>query len=143
MKTNEVPQDDANMLDGKTSELQYAVDENGNYTTVKSVGWDAKNIVMQQAWDTENEKIQKALDKVISGEKSPIFFFIYKCLMDMKILSMYTGFSRFAIKRHCKPKHFNKLNDQQLEKYAYAFGLDEISQLKNFTPEKATRKSDQ
>lgn len=142
MKASEVPQDDANMTEGKTSELQYAVDENGNYTTVKSVGWDAKNIVMQQAWDTENEKIQNALDKVAAGIKSPIYFYIYNCLMDVKILSMYTGFSRFKVKRHCKPKHFDKLSDQQLEKYAYAFGLDDISQLKNFTPEKASKKSD-
>ena len=95
MKAKEVPQDDANMLEGKTHELQYAIDENGKYTAVKSVGWDTKNIIMQQAWDVENEKIQKALDLVLKGTKSPIYYYRYKCLMDIKIIAMYTGFSKF------------------------------------------------
>lgn len=135
MKAKEVPQDDANMFEGKTSELQYAIDENGNYTTVKSVGWDTKNIVMQQAWDVENEKIKDALDKVLKKEKSPIYYYIFKCLMDIKIVSMYTGFSRLKIKRHLKPRFFAKLTDAQLEKYAYAFGLEDISHLKDFRPD--------
>lgn len=78
MKTTEVPQDDANMFEGKTHELQYAIDENGNYTTVKSVGWETKNQIMQQAWDVEKDKIQKALDAVLNGSKSPIYYFLYK-----------------------------------------------------------------
>ena len=42
MKTKDVPQDDANMLDGKLREPVYSIDEDGNYTTVLSVGWDTK-----------------------------------------------------------------------------------------------------
>ena len=133
MKTNEVPQDDANMFEGKMHELQYAVDDNGKYTTIKSVGWGSKNIVMQQAWDIENEKIASALDLVQKGEKSPIYYFLFKCLMDIKILSLYTGFSRFKIRRHFKPKHFNKLTSEQLDKYAYAFGFKDKNELTNFT----------
>jgi hypothetical protein len=133
MKTNEVPQDDANMFEGKMRELQYAVDENGKYTTVKSVGWEIKNLVMEQAWDVEKEKIQNALNLVENGEKSPIYYYLYKCLMDVKILSMYTGFSRFKVKRHFKPKYFSKLTNEQLDKYVYAFALKERSQLTNFS----------
>ena len=50
MKTTDVPQDDANMLQGKFREPVYSLDAEGNYTTVKSVGWDAKNEVMKEAW---------------------------------------------------------------------------------------------
>jgi hypothetical protein len=133
MKINEVPQDDANLFEGKTHELQYAIDENGKYTTIKSVGWDTKNFILQQAWEIENEKIEQALELVQKGEKSPIYYFLYKCLMDIKILSLYTGFSRFRIRKHFKPKHFNRLTPEQLDKYAYAFGFKDRSELTNFT----------
>jgi len=131
MKEKEVPQDDANMFEGRTRELQYAVGKDGKYTTVKSVGWEPKNIVMQQAWDVENEKIDNAYKLLKSGAKSPIYYFYYKCLMDMKILAMYTGFSRFRIKRHFKPKYFKKLSAKELDKYVYAFGLKDRNELIN------------
>lgn len=48
MKSKDVPQDDANMLQGKFKEPVYSLDENGNYVVVPSVGWDPKNAVMQE-----------------------------------------------------------------------------------------------
>ena len=78
MQKNEVPQDDEKMLDGKTKELQYALDENGQYVAVKSVGWMPKNIVMQQAWEEVNENIETALKEIADGKKSPIYFFMHK-----------------------------------------------------------------
>ncbi len=132
MKTSDVPQDDANLLEGRITEVQYAVDENGNYIKVGSSGWDAKTIANQQAWEEENQKIEKALKQVSDGLKSPIYYFMYKCLMDVKILSKYTGLSKFRVKRHFKPQNFNKLSEKVLEKYVYAFGLESKSELINF-----------
>ena len=132
MRKNEVPQDDANMLDGKTKELQFALDEDGNYTEVKSVGWEPKNIVMQQAWDEVNENINYALEQVQNGYKSPIFYFMHKNIMDVKILSEYTGFWPFIIKRHFNPKIFAGLSNSKLEKYRKVFKLNSINDLKNF-----------
>ena len=132
MKDYEVPQDDANMLEGKTREIQYALDKEGHYTQVKSVGWEPKNIVMQQAWDEVNERVKEALQKVKSGEKSPIYFFMHRNIMDIRILSEYTGFFRWTIKRHFKPSVFNRLSDKKLQKYAEAFRLNSINDLKHF-----------
>ncbi len=132
MKENEVPQDDANMLGGKTREIQYALDENGNYKQVKSVGWEPKNVVMQQVWDEVEETIQEALEAVKSGEKSPIYYFMHKHLMDVKILSEYTGFWRMTVKKHFKPKNFKKLSEKQLKKYAEAFRMQSINELTSF-----------
>jgi hypothetical protein len=123
MKVNEVPQDDANLFEGKTRDVQYALDETGKYTTVKSVGWEPKNIVMLQAWEYENYKISEAKRLVIEGEMSPIFFHMKRCLMDIKLLASYTGFSRFRITRHFKPNIFKRLSNEKLDKYVYAFGL--------------------
>lgn len=123
MKVNEVPQDDANLFEGKTRDLQYALDEDGKYTTVKSVGWEPKNIVMIQAWEYENSKISEAKRLVTEGKMSPIFFQMRRCLMDIKLLAAYTGFSRFKIRRHFKPDNFKKLSEENLDRYVYAFGL--------------------
>lgn len=133
MKKSEVPQDDAKMLDGKTQELQYALDENGNYTEVKSVGWEPKNIVMQQAWDEAKEDIIYSLKEIEKGNKSPLYYFMYKNLMDEKILSEYTGFWKITVKKHFKPKVFNNLSDKVLEKYKEVFKLNSIEELKKFS----------
>ncbi len=71
MKSKEVPQDDANMMEGKWKDPIYTVDENGHYTTSYSLGWDVKNAVMQQAWDNINEKIELAKEKIKMGEAVP------------------------------------------------------------------------
>ena len=75
MKISEVPQDDANMMEGKVKEPIYVLDENGKYTTGFSVGWEAKNAVMQNAWDDINEKVAKIKRQVLNGEVSPILYY--------------------------------------------------------------------
>lgn len=129
MKKEDVPQDDANMMEG-SRESCYAVDENGNYTTVKSVGWEPKNIVMQDAWDTVNERIEEVKQLVIDGELSPIAYYMEKNLMDTKILASYVGIWRFVVKKHLKMKGFNKLTDKVLNKYADTFDIT-LETLKN------------
>jgi hypothetical protein len=42
MKTNEVLQDKAYFEEGKIRDVCYAVDDNGNYTRVLSLGWEPK-----------------------------------------------------------------------------------------------------
>jgi hypothetical protein len=129
VKANEVPQDDAHLMEGKTRDLQYALDKDGKYTTVKSVGWEPKNTALLGAWEYENTKIDEALRLVKDGIKSPIYYFMIKSLMNTSLLASYTGFSRFRIKRHFKPNVFKKLSEEKLDKYVYAFGLKERSDL--------------
>lgn len=130
MKTTDVPQDDANMLQGKFREPVYSLDEEGNYTTVKSVGWNPKNEVMQDAWDSINEKVEKARLKVLEGKLSPIAYYIEKNIMDTKLVASYMGYWRWKVKRHLKPSVFSKLDQKVLEKYADVFGIT-IEQLKD------------
>ncbi|HEY9113494.1 MAG TPA: hypothetical protein VIN10_02265 [Bacteroidales bacterium] len=118
MKDKEVPQDDANMLQGKFKEPVYSLDESGNYTTVKSVGWAPKNAVMQQAWDNINEKVEQTRQKVIRGELSPLAYFMEKNMMDTKLLAQYMGFWNLTVKKHLKPKNFYKLSEEIISKYA-------------------------
>jgi hypothetical protein len=127
MKTKEVPQDDAGMMQGKYREPMYSLDKDGNYTTVRSVGWEPKNEVFLEALAAINEKIEDTRQKVLSGELSPIAYFTELNKMDAGLLAKYMGFWKWTVKRHFKPKNFNKLSDKVLERYA---GVFEISKEK-------------
>lgn len=129
MKKNEVPQDDANMLDGKLREPCYVVDENGRYTTVKSVGWEPKNIVMQQAWDHIHQRVRMVKAKVDKGGLSPLAYHMERHQMDTKLLASYMGFTRWKVKRHLKPRGFNRLDQETLMKYARVFNVS-VDELK-------------
>ncbi len=54
MKTSDVPQDKG-MIGEYGHEVCYAVDSNGKYTLSQSLGWEPKNIVNTQAWETISE----------------------------------------------------------------------------------------
>ncbi len=138
MKTKDVPQDDANMMQGKWKDPIYTLDKDGNYTTSYSLGWDTKNAVMQHAWDEINDKVEAVRRKVIAGELSPIAFYIEKTIMDVGLVAKYAGLRRWTVKKHLKPKHFNKLSDELLEKYAKIFNLssDELTDLERIKVER-------
>lgn len=123
MKSKDVPQDDADMMRGVFREPVYSLDKDGNYTTVKSVGWNPKNEVMQEAWDVINEKVEDVRQKVINGDLSPIAYYLEKNIMDVGLLAKYMGLWKWTVKKHLKPKNFNKLSDNILEKYAKVFDI--------------------
>ncbi len=123
MKDKDVPQDDANMLQGKFKEPVYSLNKDGNYITVPSVGWAPKNAVMQEAWDNVNEKIEQTKQSVIAGKLSPIAYYIEKNIMDVALLASYMRMWKWAVKKHLKPKNFAKLSDDVLEQYAKVFSI--------------------
>ncbi len=131
MKKKEVPQDDANLLEGKTRELQYAVDEKGNYTIVKSVGWEPKNIVLQQTWEEINEKLEQVREQVKAGKYSPLYYHMKKHLLTKRMLAKYAGISVFKVWFHLKPKSYAKLSKENIEKYKKALNLKPEEDLGN------------
>jgi len=130
MKANEVPQDNANVLEGKLKVIKYATDEKGDYTTVKTVGWEAENIVLIEAWAAINEKTESIKEEVKSGKLSPIAYYMEKQMLSVKMLSQYMNQWTFITKKHLKPKYFSKLSQQKLLKYAETFQIT-VEELKN------------
>ncbi len=122
MKKEEIPQDDS-ALNKLTKEVCYAVDSSGNYTTELSTGWDVKAKALDVAWEDIEQRIAAARQKVVNKEASPLLFFIEYRLMDIAILSSYTGFWKWQIKRHLKPAVFEKLPDKKLQRYAEVFNV--------------------
>ena len=133
MEKDKVPQDKSNLTKNNVKELLYATDENGNYTTTQSTGWEPKTIALSNSIDEINERIAEARQQVLNGEVSPIVYFMEVNKMDLTILSSYVGLWKWRVKRHFKPSVFAKLNDKVLQKYADTFEIS-IEELKNSIP---------
>jgi hypothetical protein len=122
MKKEEVPQDLSSL--GKiTKEVCYATDAAGKYTTELSQGWDVKISALDAAWQDIGERVAAAKARVLSGAASPLLYFMELKLMDIKVLSGYTGFWQWQIRRHLRPAGFKKLSDRALRRYAEVFEI--------------------
>ncbi|WP_312921441.1 hypothetical protein [Empedobacter brevis] len=129
MKQSEVPQDKGHLKN--FNEVYYAIDEQGEFSQTLSTGWKAKNIVQSETLKILDERVERARQKVMQGEASPILYFMELKRMDWDILSNYVGIWKFFVKRHSKPTTFSKLKEATLKKYAEAFEIS-VDELKNF-----------
>ena len=129
MKKEDIPQDHS-AIKNYSSEVCYAIDESGKYTTVQSSGWEIKTTALNIAWEDIENRLQKAIEEVKSKKASPLLYFMEKKLMDIKLISSYTGFWKWQVKTHLKLNIFNKLSEKKLNKYAQLFDVN-ITELKN------------
>jgi hypothetical protein len=130
MKKSEVPQDKSNLESANFRELCYAVDENGEYTTAHTTGWDPKTIALDNAIEDIHQRVEDAKNRVQNNQTSPIEYYMEFHKMDLPILASYVGIWQWRVKRHFKPKVFHKLSNKILQKYADVFEIT-IDQLKN------------
>lgn len=121
MKKQDVPQH-GGLLSGNR-EVNYAVDADGQYTLEPSVGWDAKNTVLRQAWQEISKQLSKVIDEIREGKKSALAYHMVKNQMDPTLLSSYSGIARWKVKRHLKPAVFNTLDSKTLAAYAEVFSI--------------------
>ncbi len=132
MKKKEVPQDKSNLESANFRELCYAVDENGEYVTENSSGWEPKTVALNNAIEEINERIEGAKNRVIAGQTSPIEYYMELHKMDVGILASYVSFWQWKVKRHFKPSVFKKLSHKTLNKYAEVFEIS-VEELQNIS----------
>ena len=132
MKKKEVPQDKSSLESANSRELYYAVDENGEYTTEKSSGWEPKTVALNNALEEINERIEDAKQRVIAGKTSPVEYYMELHKMDVGILASYVGFWQWKVKRHFKPLVFKNLSEKTLQKYAEVFEIS-VDELKSMS----------
>ena len=122
MKTSDVPQDNGT-IDEYGHEICYAVDPEGHYRLTPSLGWEAKNIVNEQAWEVIAAETANAYTLVKKGTLSPLAFYQVKHQMDLTLLAQYVSMAKWRVRRHMKPHIFKNLPDKILQKYAGVFGI--------------------
>jgi len=131
VKKQDLPQDESNLKSANMTEVLYVTDENDNYTTANSIGWDAKKAALEESLSLINERIEEAKQKVADNLVSPIIYFMELNKMDFQVLASYVGMWQWTVKRHAKPNKFKKLSDSTLKKYDDTFGIS-VDELKNF-----------
>jgi hypothetical protein len=122
MNKEEVPQD-ISALGKITTEVCYATDKDGKYTTELSVGWEVKIEALEVAWQNAQSRIAAARQKVLDNEASPLLFFMELHVMDIGILAGYAGLWKWQVRRHLKPAVFRRLSQKKLLKYAEIFNV--------------------
>ncbi len=131
MKKQDIPQDESNLQSANMTEMLYVTDENNNYTTAQSIGWEAKKAALEESMQLIYERIAEARQNVANNIVSPIIYFMELNKMDLQVLAAYVDKWQWTVKRHAKPKNFKKLSDSTLKKYADTFGIS-VDELKNF-----------
>jgi hypothetical protein len=131
MRKEEVPQDGRFLESTNLRDIYYAVDENGNYCQVQSVGWEAKNEALSLTWENILDEAESVRQEVLAGEKSPLAYHIQARLFDIGMLSAYSGIPKKTIKKHLQSKEFEHLDETFLEKYANTLNMtvDELKKV--------------
>lgn len=130
MKKEEVPQDRARAFEGQKKAV-YAVDDDGRYRIVGSSGWEAEEVVLDQAIAHFEQLATDALARARRGVTAPLEYHMYRQRMDLTLLAQCTGFFKWRVRRHLRPSVFARLNQKILDRYADALGLttDQLSDL--------------
>ena len=123
MKKTEVPQQNAKAFMGR-SKLLYAVDESGRYVPAPSNGWEAEEIVLDQAIEEFQRQTADAWRRAREGLTSPLEYHMYHERMDLVLLSQTTGYFKWRVRRHLKPGAFRKLPEHVRQRYAEALGIE-------------------
>lgn len=121
MKESELPQEKGALRD--LTELCYVTDDEGNYTTRLSSGWEVKNVALEASLGRLQEQIDEAKEDAIAGRKSPIVYYMLLNRMDWAVLADAMHRWQWVIKRHAKPSVFKKLSPKMLQQYAEIFNI--------------------
>ncbi len=123
MRVEDVPQD-LKYTDGYiVRDIAYAVDSDGHYTSVVSDGWNVKAEALDLTMDEIREKCDEIKQRIEAGTASNLEYYAAKNIMDISLLSKYTGISKWKIRRHFKQKFFSRLDSGTLAKYADALRI--------------------
>jgi hypothetical protein len=131
MKKEEVPQDGRFLENTNFRDIYYALDENGNYCQVQSVGWEVKNEALSLTWESILDEAESIRQEVLAGEKSPLAYHMQVHLFDVSLLSAYSGIPKKNIKKHLQAGEFERLDNATLEKYASLLNItvDELKKV--------------
>ena len=122
MKKDEVPQHHAKAFLGHKKAV-YAQDEQGRLTLVGSAGWEAEEIVLDQAIAEYERAAAEALQRGRAGLAAPLEYHMCRLRMDVGLLAQTTGFFQWQVRRHLRPDVFKTLSPDKKRRHAEALGM--------------------
>ena len=111
-------------------ELFYSFDKEKNcYTHKVAYQCETNQVIIKQGWDALKERINSIKERVIAGELSPLAYYMETNQMEVSMLAQYAGIRKWRVKKHLRPKGFNRLSLNDLEKYSSALdiSMDELT----------------
>lgn len=102
--------------------LLYAEDELGRYVKTPSSGWQAEEIVLEQAIAEYDRLAAEAWQAARAGKGSTLAYYMYRERMDATLLAQSTGFMRWRVRRDLRPGAFAKLKPARRQRYGEALG---------------------
>ncbi|MGA7965907.1 MAG: hypothetical protein WCB49_08495 [Gammaproteobacteria bacterium] len=130
MKKEDVPQQNAKAFMGH-SKVLYAEDAEGRYVKEPCSGWEAEEIVLEQAISEFDQLAADAWERTRGGTGSALEYHMYRERMDVLLLAQSTGYFKWRVRRHLRPGAFAALPAARRERYAEALGkpADELDTL--------------
>jgi hypothetical protein len=122
VKVDEVPQDPGSCLGGH-EKLNYAVDAQGRYTGVPTIGWEAEISATEVGTRATAAAITAAWNAARAGSTSPLGYHMAVAQMDPAQLAMDCGTWAWRVRWHLRPGSFAALSPAQLARYADALGI--------------------
>jgi hypothetical protein len=102
-------------------EIFYHFDKEKGFTRANDYQNDSNQVIIKQSWDAAEMRLDEVRQKVLAGFQSPIAFYMEKQLLEVPMLAAYMEIGGWRVKRHLKPRVFNKLSQKILKKYADIF----------------------
>lgn len=130
MRDSDVPQHNSAGLGGQRKRL-YARTASGEYAAVLSSGWEAEDVVLEQAIAVYERAAEQAYQRARHGESSPLEYHMYRRRMDLTVLAQSAGLFKWRVRRHLRPAVFQKLSPSVLRRYqaALQLSLEELTTL--------------
>lgn len=133
MKVTEVPQDQDPTFEGG-KKLCYAVNENGQFTQVKTSGWKIEAEAKDLAWNAIHRDLEKTKNKVQKNQASSLEYYMKLRLMDTRLLAQNMNLNPLRVWWHLRPGPFSRLSNKWLERYADCLKIS-IESLRSFKGE--------
>jgi hypothetical protein len=103
--------------------VSYSVNNGGIFELVTGDGWQPVNDVNRQAWREIEKKVDLARRKVAAGRFSCLYYHMVANQMNVFLLARYTGQRPWTVFCHLLPFFFQRLQVEQVQKYADLFHI--------------------
>jgi hypothetical protein len=124
MHKKNVPQD-GGVIDPMLHHI-YAIDDDGKFIAVRSVGWEVTNFLSIQAAEEVRSKIMSKMEAVKQGRLSPLSVHMIARGLGPSSLAKASGINWLKVRLHLMPWFFNRMSAADTKRYAEVFSIDPL-----------------